>query len=138
MNTTYEKRAITFEMAHKMVEAAAAKAKELGVPQVIAIIDDTGYTKALGRMDGAPLMCEEIAQSKAFTALFGMPTSEFFNALKNQPSLLAGLFHRPRIAAFGGGLPIKAGNAVVGAIGVSGGTEEQDIACAQAALELAK
>ena len=83
-------------------------------------------------------MCEEIAQSKAFTALFGMPTDQFYNALKGEPSLVAGLFNRPRIAAFGGGLPIKIGNEIVGAIGVSGATAEQDIECAQAALDLVK
>jgi uncharacterized protein GlcG (DUF336 family) len=135
---TYTKSVISFELAHQMVGAAAAKAQEINVPQVIAVIDDTGYLKAFARMDGAPLMCEEIAASKAFTALFGMPTEQFFDALKSEPSLMAGLFHRPRIAAFGGGLPIKIGNQVVGAIGVSGGTAAQDIECAQAALELVK
>jgi uncharacterized protein GlcG (DUF336 family) len=138
MATVVQKHSISFEMAQKMVEAAAKKAREIGVSQVIAVVDDTGYTKAFGRMDGAPLMCEEIALSKAFTALFGLPTDHFFNALKNDPSLLAGLFHRPRIAAFGGGLPIKVNNEVVGAIGVSGGTAEQDVQCAQAALDLLK
>ncbi len=138
MANTYEKSVISFDLAHQMVGAAAAKAKEIGVPQVIAVIDDTGYLKAFARMDGAPLMCEEIASSKAFTALFGMPTEQFFDALKGDASLMAGLFHRPRIAAFGGGLPIKIGNAVVGAIGVSGGTAAQDIECAKAALALIK
>ncbi len=138
MANTYDKSVISFELANKMVGAAAAKAKEIGVPQVISVIDDTGYLKAFGRMDGAPLMCEEIATSKAFTALFGLPTDQFFEALKGEASLMAGLFHRPRIAAFGGGLPIKIGNAVVGAIGVSGGTAEQDIQCARAALDLVK
>jgi uncharacterized protein GlcG (DUF336 family) len=95
MNNTYEKHSITFELAHQMVNVAAAKARELGIAQVIAVIDDTGYTKAFGRMDGAPLMCEEIAQSKAFTALFGMPTDQFFNMLKGEPSVATGLFHRP-------------------------------------------
>ncbi|MBF6567251.1 MAG: heme-binding protein [Candidatus Binataceae bacterium] len=138
MADIYEKRVIGFDLAYRMVAEAAAKAREIGVPQVIAVVDDTGYLKAFARMDGAPLMCEEIAASKAFTALFGMPTDQFFGALNEDPSLRAGLFHRPRIAAFGGGLPIKTGNAIVGAIGVSGGTAEQDIECARAALELVK
>jgi len=138
MANVVAKHSISFELASKMVEAAAKKATALGVNQVIAVIDDTGYTKAFGRMDGAPLMCEEIAQSKAFTALFGLPTDQFYNALKGEPSLVAGLFNRPRIAAFGGGLPIKIGNEIVGAIGVSGATAEQDIECAQAALDLIK
>jgi uncharacterized protein GlcG (DUF336 family) len=79
---TYQKNAISFDLAHRMVGAAAAKAKEIGVPQVISVIDDTGYLRAFARMDGAPLMCDEIAASKAFTALFGLPTDQFFDMLK--------------------------------------------------------
>ena len=138
MANSYQKNVISFDLAHRMVAAVVAKADEIGVPQVVAVIDDTGYLKAFGRMDGAPLMCEEIAASKAFTALFGLATDQFFEMLKGEPSLMAGLFHRPRIAAFGGGLPIKLGDAVIGAIGVSGGTAAQDIECAKAALAIVK
>ena len=86
-------------------------------------------------MDGAPLISIEVAQNKAYTALLGAPSQDFFNRIKDDPALLAGAPHIPRIVTFGGGLPIRADGAVVGAIGVSGGTVEQDIACAQAGLE---
>ncbi len=135
MSKTFEKRSVTAETAQRMVEAAVAKAKELGVPQVVAVVDESGLLKAFCRMDGAPLVSIEVAQNKAYTALFGMPSHEFYNFIKDDPALLAGVPHIPRIAIFGGGLPIRIEGAVVGGIGVSGGTVEQDIACAQAGLD---
>jgi uncharacterized protein GlcG (DUF336 family) len=86
-------------------------------------------------MEGTPLVSIEASQNKAYTALLGMPSQEFFNSIKDDPALVAGVPHIPRIVTFGGGLPIRSGDAVVGAIGVSGGTVEQDIACAQAGLD---
>lgn len=135
MAQTFEKQSISAEMAQKMVAAAVAKAQELGIPQVAAVLDESGHLKAFCRMDSAPLVSIEVAQNKAYTALFGMPSHEFFNFIKNDPALLAGVPHIPRIVTFGGGLPIRIGDAVVGAIGVSGGSVEQDIACAQAGLD---
>ncbi len=135
MGQTFEKQSVTDELAQRMVAAAIAKAKELGVPQVAAVLDESGLLKAFWRMDGTPLVSIEVSQNKAYTALFGMPSHEFFNFIKDDPALLAGVPHIPRIVTFGGGLPIRIGDAVVGAIGVSGGTVEQDIACAQAGLD---
>jgi uncharacterized protein GlcG (DUF336 family) len=135
MAQTFTKQSISHEIAQKMVAAAVTKAQELGVPQVVAVLDESGLLKAFCRMDGAPLVSIEVAQNKAYTALFGMPSHEFYNFIKDDPALLAGVPHIPRIAIFGGGLPIKVGDKVVGGIGVSGGTVEQDIACAQAGLD---
>ncbi len=135
MADTFIKQSITSGMAQKMVAAAVAKAEELGVAQVVAVLDESGLLKAFCRMDGTPLVSIEVSQNKAYTALFGMPSHEFFDFIKNDPALLAGVPHIPRIVTFGGGLPIRSGDAVVGAIGVSGGTVEQDIACAQAGLD---
>ena len=56
---------------HRMVEAAIARAKELGVKQNVAVVDDGGNLKAFARMDGAPLLGIEGSQRKAYTALFG-------------------------------------------------------------------
>ena len=56
MSKTFEKYAITAEFAHKLIEAAVAKATELKVPQCVAIVDDGGNLKAFVRMDGAPLI----------------------------------------------------------------------------------
>ena len=137
MADTFTKQSITASMAQKMVAAAVAKAEELGVGQVVAILDESGLLKAFCRMEGTPLVSIEVSQNKAYTALFGMPSHEFFNFIKDDPALVAGVPHIPRIVTFGGGLPIRSGDAVVGAIGVSGGTVEQDIACAQAGLDAA-
>jgi len=98
---------VTDELAQQMVAAAVAKAKELGVPQVVAVLDESGLLKAFCRMDGTPLVSIEVSQNKAYTALFGMPSHEFFNFIKDDPALLAGVPHIPRIVTFGGGLPTK-------------------------------
>jgi uncharacterized protein GlcG (DUF336 family) len=135
MPQTFQKGSISAESAAKIVEAAVAKAKSLNVPQIVAILDESGLLKAFYRMDGAPLISIDVAQNKAYTALLGAPSQDFFNRIKEDPALLAGVPHIPRIVTFGGGLPICVDGAVVGAIGVSGGSVEQDIACAQAGLD---
>lgn len=138
MANVVSKPGISAELAMKMVEAAARKAKERNVPQVIAVLDDGGNLKAFCRMDGASPLPIEIAQSKAFTALFGMPTHELFNFMKTEPALMAGLPHASRVSAIGGGFPVRIDGAIIGAIGVSGGTIDDDIACAQAGLDVIK
>ncbi len=137
MADTFTKQSISAAVAQKMVAAAVAKAEELGIGQVVAVLDESGLLKAFCRMEGTPLVSIEASQNKAYTALLGMPSQEFFNSIKDDPALVAGVPHLPRIVTFGGGLPIHSGDAVVGAIGVSGGTVEQDIACAQAGLDAA-
>jgi uncharacterized protein GlcG (DUF336 family) len=103
----------------------------------VAILDDGGNLKAFSRMDGAPILCIEIAQNKAYTALFGVPTHDLFNFIQADPSLLAGMPTLPRMAAWGGGFPIKVDGEIVGAIGLSGApTVQNDIDCARAALAL--
>jgi uncharacterized protein GlcG (DUF336 family) len=120
-----------------MVNAAVAKARELGVAENVAILDDGGNLKAFIRMDGAPIPTIEMAQSKAYTALLGVSTQDFFNFIQADPSLLAGIPTLSRIAAWGGGFPIKVNGELVGAIGVSGApTVQNDIDCASAALAL--
>jgi uncharacterized protein GlcG (DUF336 family) len=137
MANVVKKHSIASELAQKMVAAAVAKARELGVTENVAILDDGGNLKAFGRMDGAPILSIEIAQNKAYTALFGFPTQDFFNFIQGDPSLLAGIPTLRRVAAYGGGLPIKVDGEIVGAIGVSGAPAVQnDIDCATAALAL--
>jgi uncharacterized protein GlcG (DUF336 family) len=131
------KHSISSELAQRMVDEAVAKARELGVAENVAILDDGGNLKAFGRMDGAPILCIEMAQNKAYTALFGVSTQDFFNFIQGDPSLLAGIPTLSRVAAWGGGFPIKVNGEVVGAIGLSGApTVENDVDCAKAALAL--
>src|ERR1700731_2747009 len=120
MTNVIKKHSISTELAQKMANEAVAKARELGVTENVAILDDGGKLKAFSRMDGAPIPSIEIAQNKAYTALFGVSTEEFFNFIQGDPSLLASIPTLARVAAWGGGFPIKVNGEVVGAIGLSG------------------
>src|SRR6266404_9172487 len=137
MTNVIKKHSISFELAQKMVNAAVKKAKELGVSENVVILDDGGNLKAFGRMDGASIPTIEIAQNKAYTALFGVSTQDFFKFIQGDPSLLAGMPTLARVAAWGGGFPIKVDGEIVGAIGLSGApTVQNDVDCAMAALAL--
>ncbi len=138
MAHTYEKLSITAELAGEMISAAANKATEIGVPMVIAVVDESGVLKAFHRMDGAALLSVDIAQNKAYTAVsFGMATDAWFEFIKNDPPLNTGIVHTPRLVVFGGGYPIVVDGKVIGGIGCSGGHYSQDMVCAQAGLEVA-
>ena len=94
-------------------------------------------SKPLAGWDGASIPTIEIAQNKAYTALFGVSTQDFFDFIQGDPSLLAGIPTLTRVAAWGGGFPINVNGEVVGAIGVSGApTVQNDVDCARAALAL--
>jgi uncharacterized protein GlcG (DUF336 family) len=137
MANVVKKYSISSELARKMVDAALAKAKELGVTENVAVADDGGNLKAFSRMDGAPILSIQIAQNKAYTALFGVSTQDFFNSIQGDPSLLAGIPTLARVAAWGGGFPVKVNGEIVGAIGLSGApTVQNDVDCAKAALAL--
>jgi uncharacterized protein GlcG (DUF336 family) len=132
---TITKMSITSEAAAEVLRGAADKARAMGVPMVIAVVDESGVLKAFDRMDGAPLLSVEIAKDKAYTAAaFGMPTHAWFDFIKDDPPLLHGIVKTPRLIVFGGGYPIEIGGAVVGAVGVSGGHYTQDMEVAQAGL----
>jgi uncharacterized protein GlcG (DUF336 family) len=120
-----------------MVDAAEKAAAAKGHLMVIAIADESGVLKAFYRMDGAPLLSVELAIDKAYTAAaYGIATHEWHDFIKNDPPLLHGITKVPRLITFGGGYPIKVGDAVVGAIGVSGGHYSQDMEVAQAGLAI--
>jgi uncharacterized protein GlcG (DUF336 family) len=137
MTNVVKKYSISHQLAQNMVNAALAKARQLGVTENVAILDDGGNLKAFARMDGASVPTIEIAQRKAYTALFGVSTQDFFNFIQGDPSLLAGIPTLPRVAAWGGGFPIQVDGEIVGAIGVSGAPKvENDVDCATAALAL--
>ena len=129
---------LSSELAAVLVEGAAAKAREMQVPMCIAIVDPSGVLVQFQRMDRAPLLSVGIAQDKAYTAIsFGMATHEWYEFIKNDPPLLHGIVHTPRLVVFGGGYPVRVDGAVVGGIGVSGGHYTQDMQVAEAALAAA-
>jgi len=136
MSETFNKASISTELAQRIIAAAEAKAREMGHPFVIAICDESGVLKAFSRMDGAALLSVQVAQDKAYTAVgFGLSTDGWHEFIKNDPPLAAGAVGGiDRLVVFGGGYPIKAGDVVVGAIGVSGGHYSQDMEVAEAGL----
>ena len=129
---------IANELAARLVEGAAAKAREMQVPMCIAIVDPSGTLVQFLRMDRAPLLSVGIAQDKAYTAVsFGMATHEWHDFIKEDAPLLHGIVHTPRLVVFGGGYPVKVDGKVVGGIGVSGGHYTHDMQVAEAALAAA-
>jgi uncharacterized protein GlcG (DUF336 family) len=135
---TVNRPSVSAELAKAMIEAAERKAAEMGHPFVIAIVDESGVLKALSRMDGAALLSVQVAQDKAYTAAgFGMATDAWHEFVKNDPPLAMGAAPGiDRLILFGGGYPITVGDAIVGAIGVSGGHYSQDMDVAQAGLSV--
>lgn len=132
---TFAKASITIEAAQRMIAAAEAKARAMGRPMCIAIVDGDGTLKAYSRMDGAPLLSVQISQDKAYTAIsFGMATHEWHEFVKDDPPLRDGIIKTDRLIVFGGGYPISVNEQVIGGIGVSGGHYSQDMEVAQAGL----
>jgi glc operon protein GlcG len=88
----------------------------------------------MARMDRAPLLCVQIAQDKAYSvsAFGGLPTGDWWRLLESEPALLHGIVKTDRLIVFGGGVPLVADGRTVGAIGVSGGSSEQDVRVAEA------
>ena len=107
MANVVKKQSISSELAQKMVNAVVAKARELGVTENVAILDDGGNLKAFSRMDGASVPTIEIALNKAYTALFGVSTQDFFDFIQGDPSLLAGMPTLARVAAWVEGFPLR-------------------------------
>lgn len=129
-------RTIGHSLAAQAVSAAVARGEEAGCPVVAAVMGGGGgELVALLRASGAPFPSSRIAQDKAYTAAsFRVSTPEVYQMVSGNPALCTGITAQPGIVMFGGGLPIVIDGEFVGAIGVSGGSEELDIACAYAGL----
>jgi len=121
--------------AKAVLQAAEAKAAEIGVPVVIVVVDDGGDLKALLAMDGPPKGAIQWAVDKAVTAAsFRTPTHVLGQAMEGISWAVPSLMAQPHATLAPGGLPLAVGGAVVGAVGASGGTPEQDQAVAQAGV----
>lgn len=125
---------ISHETALKALSAGVAKVRELGEPSSLAIVDAGGNLLAFLRVDDAALATVEIAQNKAYTSLaLRSPSGNWLDVCQPNNALygLERSTSRPFVI-FGGGLPISDGKTVIGAVGVSGGPVEADVAIAQA------
>ena len=125
---------VTLDDARKVIAAAEKKATEIGQPQNIAVADAGGNLVAHVRMDGAWIGSIDISIKKAFTArAFDIPTKDLAKlAQSGAPFFGIHASNDGRVMIFAGGIPLKRDGKVVGAIGVSGGTGEQDQAVAEA------
>lgn len=129
---------LTLALAARMTEAALARAGELAAQVSAAVVDAGGHLVHFQRMDAAEIAGPTLAVDKAFTAVAHRVDTAELTALSAPGGELAGLQANGggRYVVFGGGLPCWAGDRVVAGVGVSGGTAEQDAACARAALEV--
>jgi len=127
---------ITLEKAYKVLMAARQKAEEIGVLMNIAIVDEGNNLLVFARMPGAWLGSIDIAQGKAYSArAFDMPTKELGKASQPGESLFGiHASNQGKIIIFAGGIPLQENGKVVGAIGVSGGSVEQDQEVAEAGV----
>lgn len=127
---------ITSHQAQAVIDGAAAKAFELGLPVIVAVLDAGTHLKAFRRMDGAVLGSIDIAIRKARTAVLFQANSEVVWEFCKPGAPAPGLeLTNGGLAPFGGGIPLRVRDGgVIGAVGVSGGTVAQDLEIAQAAL----
>jgi uncharacterized protein GlcG (DUF336 family) len=129
---------ITLSDARRVITAAEAKAREIGQPMNIAVVDAGGNLVSHARMDGAWIGSIDISINKAFTArAFDIETVQL--AKNSQPGQQFFGIHASnhgRVMIFAGGVPLRRGGAVIGAIGVSGGdgSQDQTVATAGAAV----
>ena len=126
---------ITAEAAAQAVQAAVRYAESHGWKINVAVADRSGNLMAFLRMPGAFLHSIDLAIDKAYTAAsFGFRTKDWMSIVGGDEGMKLGFSAQPRLVVFGGGLPIRVGGELVGGIGVSGASEEQDGICAQAGL----
>lgn len=133
---SWTKQTISLAAVERMLAAAQAKASELEVPVAIAVVDEGGLLKAFHRMDGlSSAVPNDIAPLKAYTAAsFLTPTHLLAEANLDNPARMASLPNVPRVTLLAGGYPITEGEAVIGGIGVSGSSPENDMLIAEAGL----
>jgi uncharacterized protein GlcG (DUF336 family) len=123
--------------ALQMIDAAEAKSRQIGVPMCIAVTDESGNLVAFSRMDGSKVLSVTLCQDKAYSAAVGRRATHETNELCQPGSLAFGIHTAGggRFTVVGGGLPVFNGEDVVGGIGCSSGTPDQDRECAQAGID---
>jgi uncharacterized protein GlcG (DUF336 family) len=127
---------LSLAAAQRVAEGSIAAARSEGLAVCIAVCDPSGEPIVTVRMDGAPRLCAEVALNKAYTvaAFNGLPTHAWWPALADDPALVHGFTKTSRLVIFAGGVPVRIDGAVVGAVGVSGGSSGQDRTIAEAGV----
>ena len=120
-----------------LIDGAVAQASKIGIPMCIAITDEGGNLIAFSRMDGGKVTSSTIAIDKAFTAAGAKKATHEYGAASQPGAPAYGIASAigGRLMVVGGGLPVIVNGEVVGGIGVSSGTPDQDRTVAQAGID---
>jgi len=138
--TALAAESVTLRQAQAMIAAAEKKAAEIKKPMNIAVVDAGGNLLAFARMENSILVSIGISIDKAWTAAAVKVPTHGLTDLSQPGKSLFGIHstNQGRVVIFGGGYPIKVGEKVVGGLGVSGGSVEQDMQVAEAGLAALK
>lgn len=118
-----DRKALTLAVVKKMMAAAEAEAVKININVAIAVVDDGGHLLAFQKMDGAPPVTIEIAIGKARTAAnFRSPSADAESMMGDY----IGMLNAPDIMPLRGGVPVTVDGVVIGAVGASGATSQQD------------
>ena len=122
--------------AQILIEGAAAKAREIGIPMCIAVTDESGHLIKFERMNGGKISSISIAIDKAATGAIARNGTHVYNQLcvPGSPTFGIHITNGGHFSIIGGGLPVHVDGAIVGGVGLSSGTAEQDRICAEAAI----
>ncbi|MBC7375293.1 MAG: heme-binding protein [Frankiales bacterium] len=129
---------LTLDDATALLAAARTAAEQVGVPMTFALMDAGGHLLALHRMDGAPWITADVAQGKAWTAAaYGVPSAAQKDKMAPMPNFATAItaMTHGRFTPQTGAVPVYRGGVLVGGLGASGGTGDQDEAACVAAVE---
>lgn len=126
---------LSLEKARKIIRAGEKKAKEMNIAAVFAVVNPEGNLIIEERMDNAILVSIEVAYKKAYTAAALKLNTEDLTALVQPGAMFYGLQSDPKYIVFGGGMLLKVDGKIVGAVGVSGGSAQEDMEIAKACVK---
>lgn len=128
---------LSLDEAKVLIAGCVEKCKEMGIAQCIAVCDVSGHLIAFERMDGGKITSISIAIDKAFTAACARNPTQFYNEMcqPGKPTFGIHVTNGGHFCIIGGGMPVRVDGEIVGGIGVSSGTAEQDHVCAEAAVQ---
>ena len=126
---------LTLEQSQTLIAAAHEHARESGLRVTVAVVDEGGVLQSLGRMDGAPPLSAQIAEAKAVgAAVWHRDGDQLAGVQESRPGFFESVSRLTRLPLMGadGSLVLRRGDAVLGAVGVSGAKPEEDRECAEA------
>ena len=126
---------LSLEKARKIIRAGEKKAKEMNLSAVFAVVNSEGNLIIEERMDNAILVSVEVAYKKAYTAAALKLNTQDLTALVQPGAMFYGLQSDPKYIVFGGGMLLKVDGKIVGAVGVSGGSAQEDMEIAKACVK---